>query len=105
MIDSVGARFRKIYLPYCLERLSDGLWLPLNRNYKPLGVATDAWVDYETAPADARLKLTAADVRTLSIHAGEAPTRIYLYNDGCVPRPGTAHWAAYCAKLERLAKR
>lgn len=105
MTEPMTGRFRQVYLPYCLERLGDGLWLPLNRKYKPLGVATDAWVDYEAAPQEVRLKLTAADVRALSIHPNVTDGRIYLYNDGCVPRPATAHWDDYCERLQRLAKR
>ena len=31
---------------YCLERLADGRYLPLNRRYKPVGSTSGAWVDY-----------------------------------------------------------
>lgn len=97
-------RFRYHFLPYCLQRLSDGSWLPLNRNYKPLGDTTGAWADYEAAPADARIKLTAADLQALSISPPHDGAQIFLYDDGCVPIQGTPHWAPYCARLERLAK-
>lgn len=35
-------------LPYCLVKLDSPkhIWLPLNRRYKPLGVTSRDWVDY-----------------------------------------------------------
>jgi hypothetical protein len=36
------------HLPYALHRLDipGQVWLPVNRRYKPLGLASSAWVDY-----------------------------------------------------------
>jgi hypothetical protein len=33
--------------PYCIHRLEDGSWLPLNRSYKPLGGDPGGYYDYE----------------------------------------------------------
>lgn len=94
-----------MFLPYCLQRLASGRWLVLNRGYKPLGAPIDQRVDYETVPG-ARVKLTAAAKRKLDYKGNGDPTadRIWLYNDGCLPTASPAHWRAYQARLEVLAK-
>lgn len=43
--------FSRIWMPYCfmkmdLPQLGKHVYLPLNRNYKPLGVSRSDWVDY-----------------------------------------------------------
>jgi hypothetical protein len=40
-------------LPYCLHRLEDGSWLPLNRSYKPLGGDPLGYYDYEACTGQA----------------------------------------------------
>jgi hypothetical protein len=40
-------------LPYCLHRLEDGSWLPLNRSYKPLGGDPCGYYDYEACTGQA----------------------------------------------------
>lgn len=105
MSDRNQNRFRYYYLPYCLQRLRDGSWLPLNRNYKPLGTVTGEWVDYDAAPLEARLHLSADDLRALSISPENTGELIFLYDDGCVPIRDTPHWQPYCARLEHLATR
>jgi len=37
----------RYFLPYCLHRIKGNIYLPLNRNYKPIGVTTKEWVNYE----------------------------------------------------------
>lgn len=37
----------RYFLPYCLQRIKGNVYLPLNRNYKPIGVTTKEWVEYE----------------------------------------------------------
>jgi hypothetical protein len=39
--------------PYCMHRLEDGSWLPLNRSYKPLGGDPGAYYDYEACTGQA----------------------------------------------------
>jgi len=38
---------RAIFLPYCIQRLEDGRYVVLNRNYKPLGFRTTEFLRYE----------------------------------------------------------
>ncbi len=95
--------FRRVCLPYCLQRLSDGTWLPLNRHYKPLGTKPGEWVDYEKADPAARLKLSATKLKAVDWKGLGEGEQVFLYNDGCIPEPGTPHWTAYCLKLAKLA--
>ena len=32
---------------YCLKDMGNDLWLPLNRDYKPIGFIAEKWVDYK----------------------------------------------------------
>lgn len=95
------------HLPYCLHKSSDGRWLVLNRNYKPLGTLSQEWVDYDTHPA--RLKLhprtvaaiAKAATNVISDKAGN-PEVIYFYDDGCIPTDSTPNWNAYSKQLSRV---
>jgi hypothetical protein len=93
--------------PYCLERLSDGAWLALNRDYKPLGERTNRWVEYEGHPARVRLPgLTTAlafmlDWEPWFDEAGEL-SRVYLHDDATSPRKSPLHRAAYLEKLKMV---
>lgn len=97
--------FRLVFLPYCLQLQDDGMYLVLNRRYKPVGITRTDWVDYGEYPVRVRFKrkLSAAQVKALSARGSEDATCIYLYNDGCIPTDSAAHWQAYSARLQRLA--
>ena len=99
------SELRQLVLIYCLQRQPDGSYIALNRRYKPLGFAATERVDYEASPVRFKFKraLSAAQVAALSFAGESDPQRIYLYNDGCIPTDSAAHWAAYSARLERLA--
>ena len=97
--------FRHLYLPYCLQLLSDGRYIVLNRKYKPLGISSSDWVDYETHPTAQRLKgLTAAKVKQISARGSDRLESIHLYNDSCIPTASPEHWAAYSKRLSILAE-
>jgi len=96
--------FRWAFMPYCLHRLKDGRYIVLNRSYKPLGIQTRDWVDYDTHPTAARIKITKATARKLSWEAKEDLDVIFLYNDGRVPTKSASNMDAYLAKLAIMAK-
>ncbi|WP_076458946.1 hypothetical protein [Sphaerotilus natans] len=101
----VMSEFRHVFLPYCLERQADGRWAVLNRKYKPVGMHTSAYVKYED-PYLIRFKspLTSATLQALCAPGSEwSETKVWLYNDGCIPTDSAAHWTAYQKRLERLA--
>ncbi len=93
---------RTFLFPYCLDRLADGRYIALNRNYKPLGIQTGEWVKYEEHPSAMPLKITAKDAEKLSWSGSDALDRIYLYSDGCVPTDGKDHLAGYQKRLAVL---
>lgn len=97
--------FRWLFLPYCLLLQEDGCYVVVNRDYKPVGLTLGKHVDYAAYPVGFKFKrkLSAAQVKALSFEGSEDPSRIYLYNDGCVPTTSDADWAAYSARLKRLA--
>lgn len=101
----VDSEFRQVFLPYCLQRQEDGSYVVLNRRYKPVGITRTDWVDYAQYPVSVKLKraLSAAQIAALDCEGRTNLDRIYLYNDGCVPTDGAAHWGAYSDRLRRLA--
>lgn len=99
----MGRTFRQACLPYCLQRIADGRWIALNRQYKPIGMASTDWIDYEAVDAP-RLKPTAAQLRALSANGEINGDQVWLYNDGCVPDAGSTHWSAYAKRLAVLSE-
>jgi hypothetical protein len=97
--------FRAAYLPYCLKKQKDGRYVPLNREYKPVGFLTYAWVNYEDYPVSAKIKgIGPALARKLSCHGSGDTEEIFLYHDGCNPIGGDAYMQDYLKKLKLLAK-
>jgi hypothetical protein len=99
------SEFRKIFLIYCLDLMPDGSYVALNRRYKPVGMCSTEWVDYEAFPVRFKFKraLSAKQIAALSYEGDATAQRIYLYNDGCVPTDSDANWSAYIDRLQRLA--
>jgi len=99
------ADFRQLFLIYCLQRLKDGRYVALNRRYKPVGLTSREWVNYEDFPVGFKFKrdLSERQITALS-HKGDASADcIYLYDDGCIPTASAADWAAYSVRLGKLA--
>lgn len=95
---------RSTHFPYCIKRIADGRYIPLNRNYKPLGIQSSDWVTYETDPSATAIAITAAAARNISWAGSEDLDTIYLYNDGCIPTESAAHMSAYLKRLDVLMK-
>lgn len=97
--------FSQVFLIYCLDLLPDGSYVALNRRYKPVGLTSLDWVEYEQFPVRFKFKraLSAQQIAALSCHGDTAAERIYLYADGSVPTASAANWAVYASRLERLA--
>ena len=95
----------RIALPYCLHKLADGRYIVLNRRYKPLGIASRENVDYDAHPSAARLHgLTPALAAQLAWNGSADLEKIWLYRDATLPTASAEHWAAYAARLRRLAE-
>lgn len=83
-------QFFRTYLPYCLDRITDTTYQPLDRDYQPLG-----------KPFKFARKLSRIQVMSLSHNKNEDSSRIYLYNDGCKP---IHEPEAYMKRLIKLSK-
>lgn len=96
--------FRSVYLPYCLKRNEQGHYAVLNREYKPVGMRTRAWVNYAEAGAYQPITgLTPAKAAALSIQGRDDLDTIHLYTDGTHPLLSPEHMDAYLARLALLA--
>src|SRR5687767_9964865 len=96
---------RHIFFPYCLDQLEDKTWVILNRNYKPVGSSATKFVDYTEAvdPSIRIAKITPTQARRISCRVDEASgSRLYLYDDGCIPTDSPANMAAYLQRLSAL---
>ncbi|MEZ2236966.1 hypothetical protein [Microcoleus sp.] len=97
--------FRAIFLPYCLDKQSDGRYVVLNRGYKPIGFKTRENIKYEDYPICVELKgIGSVTAAKLSFEGDPNTDRIYLYNDGCVPTQSAEHMKNYLERLKILAK-
>lgn len=96
--------FQTIHLPYCLKKMSDGSYVVLNREYKPVGFKTSKHVKYEDYPVSVKFRITKKTASSLSHNGSDGTDMIFLYDDGCVPTRSKANMNAYLEKIEKLAK-
>ncbi len=97
--------FREVFLPYCLKKQSDGRYVVLNREYKPIGFKTRENIKYEEYPICVDLKGIGSATTTKLSYKGDSNTdEIYLYNNSCVPTANAEHMKNYLKRLEILAK-
>src|SRR5665811_2326975 len=83
--------FRQVFLPYAFMRLGDGWFLPVNRQYKPLG------------QSKVKIKgLTDAKAEKLGLTIGGHS--YYLYDDATNPQASPANWSRYEAILAKVMK-
>jgi len=97
------AEFRKVFLPYVLQRIEDGRYVILNRYNKPLGHYTNARVDYAEYAVHIR-GMGPKTAQRLSCEDSTNQGAIYLYKDGCIPTASKAAWDAYQRRLACLGK-
>ncbi len=95
--------FRAYFLPYCLEQVSEGKYVVLNRRYKPLGITSSEHVDYELWAVSIE-GLTAKVAAQLSCEGKSELAKIWLFKDDCIPTASPKDWDAYQARLSILAK-
>ena len=94
--------FRRVFLPYCIERVEGHGHVVLNRLYKPLGMRTDEHIDY--VPHAVRFAaLTPTRAELLSHARSQNTDRIHLYADASAPTKSAEDWDAYQRRLQLLA--
>jgi hypothetical protein len=83
--------FRQVFLPYALQKLGNGWFMPMNREYKPLG-------------PEVRIKvLTAARAEKIGLR-DVGGHYYYLYDDATQPQSSAANWRRYEQILEKLMR-
>ena len=93
---------RQSMFPYGMEKNSDGSWTLFNRRYKPVGVVSNEWTDWDDPRHKLRLKgVDRATLRKLA-HDGDIGDRVYFYDDGSNPENSTHDLAVYMRKLRIL---
>jgi hypothetical protein len=98
--------FCALIFPYCLEQLSDGKYIVLNRKYKPIGSFTTVNLDYEKECPMSHLKINGLkkeEAKLLSWNGSDNVEKIYLYKDGCAPTNSQKDMEEYFERLARLA--
>lgn len=97
--------FRSVFMPYCLKKQTDGRYAVLNREYKPVGFYTREEIIYESFPVLVKFKrLTTTQAKKISFNGDPNTSKIFLYNDSCVPTHSASHMKAYLGRLENLAR-
>ena len=100
-LNSVRSRF----MPYCIQRQDDGSFLILNREYQPLGFDRSGSSNYSDYPIAVSIQgLTPRIAEKLSYKGLCDVSRIFLYNDSCIPTSSAKNMKAYLEKLEILMK-
>lgn len=96
--------YLQVRAPYTFTRLEGDLVLPLNRRYKPLGIATGTWVDYANyahqAVPLAKFNLDCAPFQYPERVSGH--TSHFLYDDWSSPWLSAAHKRGYIRTLCNL---
>ncbi len=94
------ATYFKLWMPYVYVRLQNAkrsnVYLPLNRNYKPLGTLNREWVDYEGFAVSHGLVFHRAPSTFKDIWWNQRDDHFWLYDDSPESR------FDYFARLERL---
>lgn len=102
---SAPDRLKYIFMPYCIKKMEEDSWVFLNRNYKPVGLRTDEFVDYRRHAINVRL--TFSTLQKLSfrdLNKDENIHTVVLFNDGCTPYTSKKSMESYLKKLAVIAK-
>ena len=96
----------RLNAPYCFKRLRSGKWLPLNREYRPLGISRSQspLASYEEFESEA-LPSEALHFDRIPAGRGDTEERKFLYGDATAPHRSQENYARYCARLEAIMAR
>jgi len=96
---------RQAIFPYGMEMDEDGSWAFFNRSYKPVGMNTDEWINFNEYPVKFKLKGLGPSTRAkLDIHGKGTDVRIYFYDDATQPTLSAANMKAYLKRLEIIMR-
>lgn len=91
---SIAYSEMRIFLPYSLQRASTGKYVITGRDYKPVGMTANKWVNYEDFP-NLELNLSENDISQINNDG-------YLYTDGDTPWTNRKNAKKYLLRLEAL---
>jgi hypothetical protein len=92
-------------LPYIIRQTSDGSYVFLNREYKPIGWVPHwgDWADYDrTGPRFKIRGLTPEIAAKISVRGSPRTEWITLYLDDCRPQDGAKELRDYLKRLKLL---
>jgi hypothetical protein len=93
----------RVFLPYCAQKLKDGSYILLGREYKPVGSLETGWSEWEEHPIVYEVEgLTPKMAAELSWNRNSNVERIYFYNDGCRPWDSKKHFEAYDKRVAKF---
>ncbi|WP_298984033.1 hypothetical protein [uncultured Roseibium sp.] len=96
---------RKAMFPYGMSKNEDGSWTLFNRDYKPLGVVSKDWEDWDDERHKVRLNgLGPATLAKLGVPGNVIPNRVYFYEDASVPTRSKKNMDEYFEKLKILIR-
>lgn len=84
------------HAPYRFTALENDLFLPVNRAYKPLGIADLAWINYEAYQDQA--------IPAHMLNLDWCHHENWLYDDSCLPYYRTKYLRAYLVRLKGILK-
>lgn len=94
---------RQAFFPYGMARNQDGSWTLFNRMYKPVGVVSEDWADWDDPGHKLKIKgLSAAKLAKLDVHELGTGNQIYFYNDEFNPEASASNLNLYLKKLAVL---
>jgi hypothetical protein len=86
------------WLPYELYPINDGTQVLVNRRYKPIGLRTDDWAEYEKYEH----LITSLDAEKLSRLAHRPSSSGFLFGDGSAPWRSRENAEKYLVRLKML---
>lgn len=94
---------RRHMFPYGMSKNADGTWTIFNRQYKPLGVISSEWEEWDSPRHKMKLSgLGPATIAKLDVSDETGSDRIYFYDDGCVPTHSAKAKKQYFEKMAIL---
>ena len=87
------------WLPYFCQPLEDGIYIIVNRNYKPVGQVSKDWAKYEEFPY-LHARFEDALRKRFTVKGSQDG---YLFNDGCPPWHSRQDATAYLTRLRLLS--
>src|SRR5262245_28557152 len=93
----------RVFLPYCAQNLGGNTYVLIGRDYKPIGLPTREWSEWEYHPVLYEIDdLTPKAATEISWDRDPNTDRIYFYIDRCAPWCGPKAFAAYEARLTKF---